>query len=346
MSEFPQALALADEIGDRQRAAMICVWATVAIQAKGMAVHGSQELLEWAERADRYAGQDTIERGWADYRLGWVKCVRGNVAEGVPLLRSAIELARRLDNQELLGLAGRWWGSFGQLPWSDVDEALQVAENLATARNNDVMLDGALAIFERYGRRERMEAMRRAIGQLAATTGEAHHVATSHRVDSASALRDGRLEETIELIERDIAWRQEVGLPADLGAEAFTGLLALEHLYGIDNSPDGPVRRAVMEGVNAPVWRRLPFLPAFLGQVEEANRRLDRMLKARPNITSTSDTTQAGMDVIYLAFGIAGRTSPGGRAAAGAVCEPHCRRSWHALRRPCLGRSRSSPRQI
>ncbi len=298
--EFTQALSLADEIGDRRRAAMICVWATMAIAAKGMAAHGSTELLQWAEKADRYAEPDTIERGWADSMLGWVECVRGNQAEGVPLLRRAIESARDFGDRELLARAASHWTWFGQVPWFDAEEAVQVAEDLVAARNNIDSMWAGYGTLIMYGRRQKAEAVGRAIKQLAATTGEVHHISVSHLVDLFSALMDGRLEEIIELLEREVAWRQEVGLPADLGQGAFVGFRALQYLNGVEDNTDSIVRRAVLEGVNVPVFRRLPMLPAHLGQVDEVNQRLDRMLKARPDLTTRDDMTMAFMDVAHL----------------------------------------------
>jgi tetratricopeptide (TPR) repeat protein len=297
---YPQALSLADEIGDRGRAAMICVWTNIAIGSKGMETHGSKEFLQWAEKADQYAEPDTIERGWADYRLGFVRCARGHQAEGVPLLWHAVELARKFDDRELLGLAGLFWLQFGTMPWFDVEEALQVAEDLVITKNNIQVMSYLVTIFLNLGRREKAEAVSQSIKQLAVTTGEAHHIIESHLADCALAFCDGRLEETVDILENDLAWRREVGLPENLSQGAFVGFFALDYLYGINNSPDSPLLREVLESVNTPVWRRLAFLPVRLGQMDEANRRLNRMIESRPHITTTDDMTQAGLDVLNL----------------------------------------------
>ncbi len=215
-------------------------------------------------------------------------------------MRGAIEAAKVFGDSELLGLAGTWWTSFGMMPWSDANEALQVAEDLTTAKNNTDVLWGACLVFWSCGRRDKLETVGRTIKQLAAASGYVRHVMHSHLVDLILALLDGRLEEAIELLERDLAWRQEVGLPDDLGIGAFFGFWALEHLNGIQNNPESIVRKAVLQGVNVPVFRRLPMAPAHLGQVDEANQRLDRMLKARPNLVSKDDTTSLMMDAGYL----------------------------------------------
>ncbi len=298
--EFPQALALTDEIGDRRRAAMICVWAYQAVWAKGLSARGSGEALEWAEKADHYAEPGTIERGWADYLLGYVRGVWGNQAEALPLLRRAMELARSFDDWELLVGAGRAWVVVGVMPWSDIKENLQVAEDLATAKNNNDALWFAFNMFLICGRREKAEGAGRAIMQLAADTGYVRHIEASHQVEYASTFLDGRLEKTVELLERDIAWRQEVGLPVSFGVGFGFAFNTLHYLYGIRDAPENILRRAVLEDWNAPQYRRSPRLPACLGQVDEANQRLDRMLKERPNITSTDDMTEAWLDVHHL----------------------------------------------
>jgi tetratricopeptide (TPR) repeat protein len=108
---------------------------------------------------------------------------------------------------------------------------------------------------------------------------------------------DGRLEETVELLERDLAWRQQVGLPRMM---PLVGFRALQYLGRIDDDSQSPLQQTVLEGMNVPVYRIMPVVPAQLGRVEEANQRLDRMLKARPNITSTNDMTQSWVDGFYL----------------------------------------------
>jgi len=175
-----------------------------------------------------------------------------------------------------------------------------VIENLVTVKNNINVLSNAGILFYGYGQRKKAEEIWRVIKDLAATTSEAHHIAASHLADSTVAFNDGRLEETVEILESDLAWRREVGLPESQGVGSFIGFFALDYLNGINNSPDTPILRAVLEGVNAPVWRRFPFLPVRLGNIDEANQRLDRMLESRPHITTTDDMTPVGLDMFNL----------------------------------------------
>ena len=296
--EYAQALVLADEMADRKRAAMICYRAARAVYSKGTATHGSRELLQWSEKADHYADQGTIERGWVDYNLGQLKCIRGIQEEGLPLIRRAIASARTYGNRELLMNACMVWAYFGQMPWSDVREGLQIAEETATGGTVDALL-GSMGTFLVYGRREKAEDVARAVRELAATTGAVHYVALSHLVEYAFALWDGRLDEAVELLERDVAYHKEIGLQGNAYA-AVIGFRTMLHLQGADDKSGSSLWKVILEEWGVPVFRRIPLLQAHLGQLDEANQKLDRMLKARPNITSTDDMTQGWLDVEYL----------------------------------------------
>ncbi len=72
------------------------------------------------------------------------------------------------------------------------------------------------------------------------------------------------------------------------------------HLRGADDKSESALWKVILEEWSAPVFRRIPLLQAYLGQADEANQKLDRMLKARPNITSTDDMTQGWLDAEYL----------------------------------------------
>jgi tetratricopeptide (TPR) repeat protein len=52
--------------------------------------------------------------------------------------------------------------------------------------------------------------------------------------------------------------------------------------------------------MNTPVFRYIPLYLAHHGRTDEVNERLERMLAARPDITSTNDLTHAWLDIAYL----------------------------------------------
>ena len=71
--EAPAAFALAESLGDSSRAVRACaVGVTCHIFHRPVSWTDPQ-FVEWAERADRYAKPDTVERAYADWALGSIK---------------------------------------------------------------------------------------------------------------------------------------------------------------------------------------------------------------------------------------------------------------------------------
>jgi hypothetical protein len=112
--ELPQAFTLAEAIGDRQRASRACLVAVDALSHLGAAFTGpvwtSPEAVQWAERMDQCAAPDTMERVQADVMMGRVRCNKGELREGLTLTRRALDLARRLgDNEAIWSAADEWF---------------------------------------------------------------------------------------------------------------------------------------------------------------------------------------------------------------------------------------------
>ena len=61
---------------------------------------------EWAERANRYARPNTIERALADMALGGKRYSAGHLRSGGKLLGQAVELARNLGDLNTLWMTG------------------------------------------------------------------------------------------------------------------------------------------------------------------------------------------------------------------------------------------------
>jgi len=298
--EFPEALALAEEIGDNKRASVACRWATRAIAMGGDRSYTSREALNWAEKSAHYAEPDTLESAWADVMLGSSSCFRGNQTEGLPLIRRALEQARFFNDQWLLEEACGMWVVFGIMPWSSVEETLKIAEELATTKRA-LGLTFATGAFLYCGQRRRAEEVNRAIKERAASTGSIIHVSYIYEADAQQSFLDGRLEEGVEILERSISYAQDVGLQGTVNNRALmSGLLPFFYLGGAEEYPESILWRVLVEGMNAPIYRRIALLPALLGQVDEANERLERMIKTRPDITSKDDTIQAWIDVTHL----------------------------------------------
>jgi tetratricopeptide (TPR) repeat protein len=130
-NEAPAALALAEEIGDTQRACQACLLATFAISGTGMgAAFGTDEAMRWTEAFDRYAAPDTIERAWADQALGGRKVAAGDIAGAWPLFRESTLLARKLGDASALNNCGGDYLWFLPPTAEYVEEARQIANEM------------------------------------------------------------------------------------------------------------------------------------------------------------------------------------------------------------------------
>jgi DNA-binding CsgD family transcriptional regulator len=97
----PQALALAEQLGDDRRASRACQLALEGfVRYGGAPVERSPMFRDWAERADRYAAPNSTERVYADHALGNHKTLVGQEHEAAMLLQGALALARNLADPE------------------------------------------------------------------------------------------------------------------------------------------------------------------------------------------------------------------------------------------------------
>ncbi|GAG24049.1 unnamed protein product, partial [marine sediment metagenome] len=131
--ELPEAFSLAEDIGDSERASRICQQTMGVLYRYWSALPsgpGLVEMVQWAERADRYAQPDTTGRALADIALGNVKYVTGYPNEGVPLIRRGLGLARRLGDADTFWWAAAYWLGRVGAP-QHTEETLRLAEELA-----------------------------------------------------------------------------------------------------------------------------------------------------------------------------------------------------------------------
>jgi len=97
----PEAFSLAETMGDGIRASQACNLAIEGLASQGGPQgFGTPEAAQWAERADRYPQADTVERAKADTVLGLLSLYNSRPEEGVAHVAKALELARRLDDDE------------------------------------------------------------------------------------------------------------------------------------------------------------------------------------------------------------------------------------------------------
>jgi tetratricopeptide (TPR) repeat protein len=130
-SEAPAALALAEEMGDNQRACQVCQLATSAIAAAGMGPgFGTAEASRWTKAFDHYALPNTIERAWADQALGGLKAGAHDFAGAWPLFRKSALLARELGDASAFVNCGGDYLWFLPPTADNVEEARQIAGDM------------------------------------------------------------------------------------------------------------------------------------------------------------------------------------------------------------------------
>jgi DNA-binding CsgD family transcriptional regulator len=197
----PEALGLAEGIGDRSRAFHASRLALDSLFASGPPYIASQPAyLTWAERATRYAAPTSVERCYADLALATARFSRGQFAPARELRLEALGLARDCADPELLFRAASL--HVGQLDaprnWDErlalVEEcAVWPREGVSSAALGNMLWYSAKALLAQ-GERARAEDLWRQIRQLAERT----HVATVRMWaaldDVQLAVVDGHLE--------------------------------------------------------------------------------------------------------------------------------------------------------
>jgi predicted ATPase len=303
-AELPEAFSLAEAIADSSRASRASWQAHAALHTYRVGTaYALPEAAEWAERADRHALPETPERVQADVALGAILCATVHPEEGVPLLRRALELSRRLGDQRTFRYAASAWLNYAQTP-PHVDELRSVVDELTlTSRVGlDIhVLAGYLynqaAVFLLLGERERSEQAWREMSDMAERTGQPTAVLLAMVGEATVRLMDGRLEEAIEITRRVMATGRELGM-LDYAAVFATGLgLRPRALIG---KADGALRRAKGPAEMASDHAAATFCLAHLGHAVETREKLQQFVVARPNIGSDQDETFAYRDALML----------------------------------------------
>ena len=220
----PEAFSLAEEVGDSDRASLVCRLAINGLRRYGAAAaYATPEFRLWTERADHHAKPETVHRVYADLYLGWTERMEGNWAKGVAILRPALELARKLDEVEAQFVVAQTLIQMmfeSTLDSQHPKEALLLAEEFTTrprtgvtARTLALVLQVASRVFLRHGERERMDDMQRQVQELALHTQDASLLLRIQYGEAWFAFFDGRLEDAVAAVERMVARGDELGNP-------------------------------------------------------------------------------------------------------------------------------------
>jgi class 3 adenylate cyclase len=299
----PQALAIAERLGDTERASEACTLALagLAYYSAG-AIFTSPEWAMWTEKLDGYAEPESASRVRADAMMSWTYAGRHQQQECWQLRSQALVLARRVDDPAALSYAVLAFMG-GNVPPQLAAEQLRVAEEFATL-GHAIPRPGPKAQFFAVcgtlllggGKREMAESLWQELDEYAARIGDPY---VRMWQMSAQALRhslDGQLEQAVDLAEQFgnqaaalgvevvgqmISAMAATGPMVDLGR--FEEALALQPRF--DFSIGGAARHA--------------RLFALAGRREEARQEVRRIMAARA-IGADEDWTDMGTLVQLL----------------------------------------------
>jgi DNA-binding CsgD family transcriptional regulator len=213
----PRALETAARLGDTHRAFRACLLAVETIDTQAGSSSGdTPEYLTWAERADRYAEPNSMERAHANLALAYAHVPRARMREARMLRVQALELARRHGDIETLFKAAvslmesgapQYWGERLPLtrelvvaPWTSVNSRLL-----------GLVLWYAGRVELAYGYRARATEIWADIPVLANRAGDARVLSLVPEVESLLAVVDGRLEQALALLRQFVARADELG---------------------------------------------------------------------------------------------------------------------------------------
>jgi tetratricopeptide (TPR) repeat protein len=226
----PEALEIAQQIDDRQRASLCCQMALEGMYRYGDApITRSPAWHEWAERASYYAAPGTNQRVSADLALARVYVARRRWEEYRRLTVRAGELARELKEPEVLFKA--MTEMIAPIHGVQHDpERLRLAEEFIGVPKEGVststlslFLRWSQGIFLAAGKRDRAEEVWRELDQLASHTHDATVLLWLLLAETLRANLDGNLEHAAEA-------RTRIGKRADELGISATGRLHGQHL--------------------------------------------------------------------------------------------------------------------
>jgi eukaryotic-like serine/threonine-protein kinase len=307
-AELEEAFSLAENIGDETRAARACSLAVISLilhGGSGLASWTDPEAAKWIERADRYAGQDTVERVMANKGIGEMKATMGLIArrfdianDGMRLLIHNLELARSLNNPEAFwqAAASRIWRASAP---QHSEVRLNLAEEIAqrSRAGSTASFHGILAlmvgdVFLSFGRRKRAEEFFNELKETAERTGQANLLLLSVWVEGMQATLNGLMEEAVAIGQNAVARGGQLG-PAEY-ANTIGFILSYMPLMYL-----GRIGEISQLFKNSPYLTN-PLSRANLAPDAETVNILEQWVVARPGIGSTEDETPTAMDIMLL----------------------------------------------
>jgi class 3 adenylate cyclase/tetratricopeptide (TPR) repeat protein len=291
----PEALELADAIGERGRATRSCLLALSGLLRYGeIPITETRPFRHWVELADRYAVNGTVDRVRVDLASALVAVASGQVDRAVDLIRRSYELALGLAEPSVLALAAmRMLNMIYIAPPGRVEEVelRKIADQFLTSAPvggvsvTSGLLEALANAYRELGDYERFHTALEQLAQLSERTKApvaVNHVKGNKMV---SALVAGDLEGAAATAARLRGSPEAPSLPAMVETAVVFGFRTLLHLGRIEELIElVPMGRQLVDadeglGQSAMIARsRLALLSALRGDRAEAQQRLDQMV--------------------------------------------------------------------
>jgi tetratricopeptide (TPR) repeat protein len=291
--EAETAFSLAESLGDDSRAVRACMPAIYSIFAEQASL-ASPEAGKWAERVDRFAKPDTVERIYADASIGVRKLWTGDSKSSLGLLDQAVDLAYRLGDQQALWLATAFL-LFCLSPPQHIEKRMQCCEKLWAGSHAGLNVLTSYAtwwIIETSlstGHRKLATEVWDELKTLAEHTGNTQPQLMSESVNAAMTLIDGRLLDVADIIENIKLRGKDAGLSTMTSIFTFPGIRARLYM-GEPEELDSATERT-----------SIPCLVyAHLGQNDRALTILEERVVKRHGFGAPEDTVPAWIDMLYL----------------------------------------------
>ena len=253
----PEALEIAQRLGDKVRSVRACRVATDAIGHRLGMLHGRwPEYRRWVEVADEQAEPGTRNRIWADLELSRLSLVAGRWDESWMLAQRAIDQSRELGDRDSLfhgasRILGRPCAPKHQKERASL--ALELADMPGDGATDESLMERSIvcgfALLE-IGERDRGVRFLRTVQEIASRTRHPSMLTNSRAVDSFLAMLDGDLEESLGAAQPGFPWMRHVLLLLGRPEEALALWEEASMSYETEDVTEEPrYYRSVIEAV-------------------------------------------------------------------------------------------------
>lgn len=299
-----ETFALAEALGDGQRASHSCQLALWAIRSYGAAtMWGTPEAQRWITRADGCAAEGTVDRVYTDHvRATLLQMFQGRIDEAMALKWGALELARKIGDPEVL-FRSAWELFNGDAGPMHGRALLPVAEEFTAKPREGVplrtlarLLSFVGRFYLEWGERERAETLWEEAQALTARTQDPVLSLMDIFNEVMLLTVDGKLEEAVTAGERLIARGDELGSPVYARQFARAALPAQVYLGRAQEALDRVGAAAQMAGAeeNPNLQALRSNLLAHLGRLPDARALMTQFLAER------ADTAGGAINVSAL----------------------------------------------